>query len=316
MFKEVKGVEDLCSDLVLRAENMSIILLEATNSDQTTKCARDFVSVQDAKVSQSHWQVSITDDAVLEHDTMGWAVHRLETVTSFVTAEQEHVFFVVLVVTTSLPQFEVVHVRGNNFMIASDSVLFSAQVHELVVNVGALWVPECAARRYIKVSKELLLLSNDAMVTLFCLFAEMNVFIHLLLSWERNGIDALQTVIRCLAEPVGSRVAHDLKALDELGRWDVRASAQINQIATLVSSHALAVLNLGADRLDLERISLEECQGLLFRQDKALELLVITANLLCHFLDNSVVFFVEHLRVLISQKTRHIKGITYIFASV
>ena len=129
-------------------------------------------------------------------------------------------------------------------MIASDSVLFSAQVHKLVVNVSALGVPEGAARRHIKVSEELLLLSNDAMVTLFCLFAEMNIFVHLLLRWERNGINALQTVIRCFTEPVGSRVAHDLETLDELGRWDVRARAQINQVTTLVSSHTLAVLNL------------------------------------------------------------------------
>ena len=181
--------------------------------------------------------------------------------------------------------------------------------------MSALGVPECAARRYIKVSEELLLLSNDAMITLFCLFAEMNVFVHLLLRWERNGINTLQTIIRCFTEPVGCRVAHDLKALNELGRWDVRASAQINQITTLVSSHALAVLNLGADRLDLERVSLKKGQGIFFRQDKALELLVLTANLLCHFFDRSIVFFVEHLRVLISQKTRH-KKITYIFASV
>lgn len=143
--------------------------------------------------------------------------------------------------------------------------------------------------------EEILLLANDAMVTLLSLLSQMDVLVQLLLRGERDSVHALQTIVGGLAEPVGSRVAHDLKALDELGRWDVRASAQINQIATLVSSHALAVLNLGADRLDLERISLEECQGLLFRQDKALELLVITANLLCHFLDNSVVFFVEHI---------------------
>ena len=52
--------------------------------------------------------------------------------------------------------------------------------------------------------EKLLLLADDTMVTLLGLLAQVNVLVELLLRGERDGVDALQTIIRGLAEPVSS----------------------------------------------------------------------------------------------------------------
>lgn len=158
--------------------------------------------MEHAEVGISQGQVSVADDTVLEKNAMGGAVHRLQTVTSIVTLEQKHRISVVLVMSTSLPKFEVIHVRSDNFLVTSHSVLLSNHKHEFVVNVGALGLEEGAARRHFEVSEQILLSANDAMVTLLSLFAEVHVFVELLLRGERDSVDALQTVIGCLSEPV------------------------------------------------------------------------------------------------------------------
>lgn len=104
--------------------------------------------------------------------------------------------------STSLPKLEVIHVGSDNFLVTSHSVLFSNHEHQFVVNVGALGLEEGATRRHFEVGEQILLSANDAMVTLLSLFAEVDVFVKLLLGGERDGVDALQTVIGCLSEPV------------------------------------------------------------------------------------------------------------------
>jgi hypothetical protein len=58
---------------------VSIILLESTNSNQSTEGAGDFVSVQNTEVGISQREISVAMDAVFKHHTVTRAVHRLET---------------------------------------------------------------------------------------------------------------------------------------------------------------------------------------------------------------------------------------------
>ena len=100
------------SDLVNLAENMSVVLLESTDSDQTAESSRNLVSVKDTKVSISDRQITIRVNTVREHDCVGWAVHGLETVTNAVllVLEDEHIVLVVLVMARSLPEAQVENV--------------------------------------------------------------------------------------------------------------------------------------------------------------------------------------------------------------
>lgn len=45
------------TDLIGQTENVGIILLEPSHSRQTTKCSREFISVQNAKVCHSPRQL-------------------------------------------------------------------------------------------------------------------------------------------------------------------------------------------------------------------------------------------------------------------
>lgn len=181
MLQEVKSLENFIADLFLSAENMGIVLLETSHTDKTAKGTRDLISVQHAEIGIPQRQVSVAHNTVLEKHAMCGAVHRLETVTSIVSLKQKHVLFVVLVMTTSLPEFEIVHVGSDDFLIASDSVLRSDHFHQLVVNVSALRVEEGAAGRHLEVSEQLLSLANEAMIALLSLLTEVDVLVQLLL---------------------------------------------------------------------------------------------------------------------------------------
>ncbi len=158
--------------------------------------------MEHAQVGISQGQVSVADDTVLKKNAMSGAVHRLQTVASVVTLEQKHSISVVLVMSTSLPKFKVIHVRSDNFLVTSHSVLLSNHKHQFVVDMGALGLEEGAARRHFEVSEQILPSANAAMVTLLSLFAEVHVFVKLLLRGERDSVDALQTVIGRFSEPV------------------------------------------------------------------------------------------------------------------
>ena len=122
--------------------------------------------------------------------------------------------------------------------------------------------------------EQLLLLPNEAMIALLSLLAEVEVLFHFLGRGEGNTVDSLQTVIGGFTEPVRARVLHNLEALDQLAGRDVGASAQINKVTALVNSDRLSILNFTVDSGQLERVCLEHFKGLVFRDDKAKELLI------------------------------------------
>lgn len=101
VFEEVQTGKDLLTDLFCRAEDVSIILLEATNTNETTEGARDLVTVKNAEISVAERKVTVAVDAMFEHNAMSRAVHGLETRAVAVLAlEEEHVVLVVLIMTT------------------------------------------------------------------------------------------------------------------------------------------------------------------------------------------------------------------------
>ena len=79
VLEEVEHVLDLTGDLLGRAENVTVILLEASNSDKSAKGTRDLISVKHAKISVTKRQVTIAVHTMFEHDAVRWAVHRLKT---------------------------------------------------------------------------------------------------------------------------------------------------------------------------------------------------------------------------------------------
>ena len=128
--------------------------------------------------------------------------------------------------------------------------------------------------------KKSLLTTDISVVSLLRLFLKVDEFGHLLGGWERDGVNSLQRIVVCFAEPIGRRILHDLKSLDELCARNVRSRAQINQITALVSSDFGAVGDFTNDGLYFKWILFEEFESFVFGQNQTLEGLVFFYDLL------------------------------------
>lgn len=111
-----------CMYLVLSAENVGIILLEAAHTGKTGQCTREFVAVQDTKVSKANGQITVTAVSMTKHQTVTRAVHRLQSKFFLIDFQAEHVLLVLCGVAGLMPQLEVVHVRGDDFVESTHTV--------------------------------------------------------------------------------------------------------------------------------------------------------------------------------------------------
>ena len=115
-------------DLVSAAEDVSIILLEATNPCETGKSARELVPVQDAEVSEPYRQLTIRVRLVLEDHAVTRTVHGLEALHLVVRLQEVEVLLVVLVVATRLPEVDAAQVGRDHFLVASLLILAAHEV--------------------------------------------------------------------------------------------------------------------------------------------------------------------------------------------
>lgn len=84
---------------------------------------------------------------MVKNEAMSRAVHRFHSESLLFNLEKEEVFLIFGVMTRSLPELEVKHVRGNDLMVASHTVLALDHVNKLVVNDSTHGVLEGASRR-------------------------------------------------------------------------------------------------------------------------------------------------------------------------
>ncbi len=137
----------------------------------------------------------------------------------------------------SLPQFQVIHIWRNDFLVTPHSILSLNKINELVVETGTMRVEEATARGKLVEAEETLLQTNVPVVALLSFFQELDVFIELLLGRESDSVDTLQTVVLSFWEPVGWGVLHNLESFYHLSGRDMGARAKIYQRSALVSGH-------------------------------------------------------------------------------
>jgi hypothetical protein len=113
---------------------MSIILTESADTSKSIQGTRKFISVEYSEVSHSDGQFFVGADLVIKHEAMSRAVHRFHSESLLLNLEKEEVLLVFGVMTRSLPELEVKHVRGNDFCVASHTVLTLDHVNKLVVD--------------------------------------------------------------------------------------------------------------------------------------------------------------------------------------
>ena len=100
--------------------------------------------------------------------------------------------------------------------------------------------------------EQVLVLTNQTMITLSCLLNEVDVLIKFLFRWESYSVDSLQTVIGSLSKPVSRGILHDFESLYSASVGHMRSSTQVNQVSVSVSSDLSSVRDLALNQLNLE----------------------------------------------------------------
>lgn len=206
VLQEVEGGIHLSSELVETAEQVSIVLLETTDTGQTAEGSRGFVTVKDTEIGETEGELTVRTLTNTEHQAVSRAVHGLESKGILLNGERKHVLLVVLPMSRSVPQLDVVHVGRHNLSVSALVVLALDEVHKGVVDTGSVREEEARTGGEIVEEEQLLLLSNLAMVTLGGLLQELLVLSHLLGVGEGDTIDTLKRVVLGITQEVRSRV--------------------------------------------------------------------------------------------------------------
>jgi hypothetical protein len=155
--------------LVVFDDQMTIILSELSYSSQATESTRSLVSVQGTEVGETHGKFTVTTLTVVENEEVGRAVHGLEGPLALLDIKLKHIVLVVLPVTGSLPDINIVHVGGLNLLVATLAVFGAKQRLDLVVDLHSIWEHESTTRGRIIKEEEFLRATDFEMVSEICL---------------------------------------------------------------------------------------------------------------------------------------------------
>ena len=114
-------------------------------------------------------------------------------------------------------------------------------------------MPERGARRDVLEVEEVELRAEPAVVAAPSVLEALEVRVEIRLRVEGGSVDAGQLLVVLVAAPVGAGDARQLERLDRLRVLQVRAAAEIDEVALLVEGD---VALGGVDELDLVRLVL------------------------------------------------------------
>ncbi len=79
VIQEPQTPEHLLLDLRLHAEDVSIVLLETTDTGETGEGPADLIAMEDTEISKADRQVTIGAHLIIKHKTVAGAVHWFHT---------------------------------------------------------------------------------------------------------------------------------------------------------------------------------------------------------------------------------------------
>lgn len=168
--------------------------------------------------------------------------------------------------TTLHPEFRVVNVGTDDFIVASNFVFRSHQLEKSVVNDSSMGFEKSAAGSQVSKVEKSLLGTDVSMVSLSQFLLDSDVLIEFSLFWEWNGINSLQVIVVLVAQPVSSWVFSNLETLDFIGWREMRAGTEIDQVAAPVRWSVSVLRNFVLNQLQLKWIVLEHLQCLVLGQ--------------------------------------------------
>src|SRR5918994_313133 len=265
---ELDAGVDLRRRLLLRAEDVGVVLGDVTDPEEAVQRSRELVPVQGRALGVADRQVAVAPEARAEQEHMPWAVHRLQARVRLgvvVGGDQEHVLAELVPVAARLPDGPLVDERRLHLAVAPLRVLAAAQILELVPEHHPLRVPERRARRLLREVEEVELAPEPAVVARPRLLEPLQVCVEVGLRVEGGAVDPGQLRVALVAAPVGAGERGELDRLDRLRVLEVGAATEVGELALRVERD----LPLGGvDELDLVRLTLRQKAALrLLRRD-------------------------------------------------
>lgn len=113
------------------------------------------------------YQVTVGPDGTSKHEAMRRTIHRLHGPFLSLYTKAEHVLFVVLSMSRLVPQIQVEDIGRDNLIIPIVPEELSNEVHQFVVNTGAMGEPEGGTWCQIVEEDQLLDFHDSTVISLF-----------------------------------------------------------------------------------------------------------------------------------------------------
>ncbi len=237
--RELEAVGDLLGHLLLRAEDVGVVLGEVADAEQAVQRAAELVAVEQPGLGVADRQVPVRPLLALEELRVARAVHGLERHLRALGLREEHVLAVLAPVPRGPPELRVVELRGLDLLVAPRVPHLAAELHELVEHRGATRQPERGALGDLVEGEQPELRAEAAVVAGLGLLEALEVLRELRLGEERRPVDAREHRAARVPAPVGARDGLELEGLDALRRRRVRAPAEVRERAVRVERDGL-----------------------------------------------------------------------------
>jgi len=260
----------LGQDLVFGAEDVAVVLREATHAHDAVQATRRLVAVTLAELAVAQRQVAVAFDALLEDQNVARTVHRLQGVVALFRLGGEHVLAVLVPVPGFFPQALVDDLRAFDLQIAVVAVDLTHVLLHALPHRPALGVPEHQTRCMLVDVEQVEFTAELAVVAFFGFLQAQQVLLQVFLAGPGGAIHALQHLVLAVATPVGAGHFHEFEVLELAGAGHMRATAEIFKITFAVEADLFTGRNRTNDfGLVMLAQPLEVGHGLVARQHAA-----------------------------------------------
>ena len=241
---------------------MGIVLRELAGPHEAVQDTGLFVPVDGAQFKISQGQIPVTADLRFIDQHVGQAVHGLDPVGLFIHFGEIHVFPVMIEMAGLFPQLGFEDLRSHDHVVAALQVFFSFPFLNQITQHHALGMKDDESRSRLVIHlEEIQFPAQTAMIPLFGLLDNPEMFDELFFRGETRSVDALEHLIFLIAAPVGACHIQKLEGLDHTRRGNMRPAAQI-QITTLgIETHRFDLFGQIVQQLDLVGFPLAFEQG-------------------------------------------------------
>ena len=233
---------------------MGVVLREGAHAGQSVQLAGLFVAIDGTELGDAQGQVTIAAGLPGEDFAVVRAVHGFQHVLFVLLGGVDGLEGVLAVVgIVSAGDVEVLRadVRGDDLLVAETLLHLAQVVLQAQAQVGTLGQPDGQSLAYlVGEHEELHLLANLAVVALLGFLEHDEVVVEHLLLGERDAVETLHLLAAGIATPEGTGNAGQLDGLDFARVHEVRATAQVGEVALCIGGDG-AVFEVLLDVLTL-----------------------------------------------------------------